>query len=409
MDGVAGDAGALTERDVGSASAVRVLVALSALMSFASISTDIYLPAFPVIERELGGGAGSVELTLSSFLAGFSLGQLVWGPVGDRYGRRLPVAIGLLLFVAGSVGCAAAGSVASLAAWRVVQAVGACAGPVLARAMARDLYPGERAAQMLSTLILIMMAAPLLGPLVGGQLLAVGSWRNVFWLLAALGVLSLGALRTLPETLPAGRRVRTPLRAVLGDYAALLRNRRLMGFAASGAFFYAGMYVFIAGSPSVYLGHYGVTPLRYGLLFGVNVVGMMATNLLNARLVMRVGSEALFRVGTLVLAAAGVVLAVDVRFGLFGLPGLVVPVLCYAAMNGLVVANSVTRALAEAPGRAGAASSLVGAMQFGSGVASAALVGRLADGTPWPMAWLMGAAGLASLATARAIRRDARP
>src|SRR3954464_5875488 len=172
----------------------RVLAILSALMGFASISTDLYLPAMPAMGRALGADAGTVELTVSGYLIGFSLGQLLWGPIGDRYGRRGPVAIGLVLFVIGSAGCALAGSAAGMIGWRGVQAVGACAGVVLARAMVRDLYAGERAAQMLSTLMTVMAVAPLLGPILGGQILAVAGWRAIFWTLVGVGVVTLAAL-----------------------------------------------------------------------------------------------------------------------------------------------------------------------------------------------------------------------
>jgi len=152
---------------------LRVLAVLSALMGFASISTDLYLPAMPTMAYDLGADAGDMELTVSGFLIGFSLGQLLWGPLGDRYGRRLPIAVGLVLFIIGSTGCAISGNANEMITWRVVQAVGACSGVVLSRAMVRDLYEGSRAAQMLSTLITVMAIAPLLGPIVGGQVLAV--------------------------------------------------------------------------------------------------------------------------------------------------------------------------------------------------------------------------------------------
>ena len=158
----------------------RVLAILSALMGFASISTDLYLPAMPAMGRALGADAGMVELTVSGYLIGFSLGQLLWGPIGDHYGRRLPVAIGLVLFVIGSAGCALADSAGAMIGWRIVQAVGACAGVVLSRAMVRDLYEGYRAAQMLSTLMTVMAIAPLLGPILGGQILAFAGWRAIF-------------------------------------------------------------------------------------------------------------------------------------------------------------------------------------------------------------------------------------
>jgi MFS transporter, DHA1 family, multidrug resistance protein len=172
----------------------RVLAILSALMGFASISTDLYLPAIPAIGASLGANTGMIELTVSGYLIGFSLGQLLWGPIGDRYGRRLPVAIGLVFFVIGSAGCALAGSAWAMIGWRIVQTVGACAGVVLARAMVRDLYAGERAAQMMSTLMTVMAIAPLLGPIVGGQILNLASWRAIFWTLVGVGIATLLAL-----------------------------------------------------------------------------------------------------------------------------------------------------------------------------------------------------------------------
>ena len=149
-------------------------------MGFTSISTDLYLPALPAMAAALGTGAGTMELTISSYLIGFTAGQLLWGPVGDRYGLRRPVALGLALFVVGSAGCALSGNAAQMVAWRVVQAVGACAGVVLARAMVRDLCEGDRAARMLSTLMTAMAVAPLLGPILGGQILALAGWRAIF-------------------------------------------------------------------------------------------------------------------------------------------------------------------------------------------------------------------------------------
>jgi MFS transporter, DHA1 family, multidrug resistance protein len=385
---------------------LRVLIILGALMSFASISTDMYLPAFPTMQRELGGAAGDIELTLSSFLAGSPSASFSGGrsEIGTGDGCRSP---------SGSCSSSSAPSDAPRRrpSWGWLSGASCrpsepARAPVLARAMARDLYAGERAAQMLSMLILIMMAAPLLGPLLGGQLLVVWSWQGIFWVLAVVGILALFGLPMLPETLPPDQRVRAPLSDVLTDYVALVRNPRLMGFALSSAFFYAGMYVFIAGSPFVYIEYFGVPSRYYGLLFGVNIVGMMVTNFLNTRLVMRLGSERVFRVGTHILAVASVALVASTRLGALGPVGVVIPIFVFAAMNGFVVANSVAGVLAEAPGRAGAASSLVGAMQYGSGVASAALVGWLADGTPWPMSWLIGVSGVAALATALLVKRE---
>jgi DHA1 family bicyclomycin/chloramphenicol resistance-like MFS transporter len=384
----------------GPAGGLRFLVVLSALMAFGSIATDMYLPALPMLGTALRADPGQIEMTLSGYLIGFSLGQLLWGPVGDRYGRRGPIAVGLALFVVGSVGCALSGTAMQMVGWRVMQAVGACAGPVLARAMVRDLYARERSAQVLSTLMLVMGIGPLLAPLLGGQILAVWSWQGIFWILVGCGLLALVGLSTLPETLPRARRNTQPLGEALLGYVALARSPRLLGYALPGAFFYGGLFAHIAGTPFAYIDYHHVPPQAYGLLFGVNVAGMMAANLLNARLVARLGADRLLRLGTGGAAFAGVVLALDARFGWGGLAGLVAPLFLYVSMLGFIVANSVAGALATFPHRAGAASALVGAMHYGAGMLSTAMVGWFGDGTPWTMGWIVGTGGIGSFLTA---------
>ena len=377
-------------------------------MAFASISTDMYLPALPALSLAFHTDAGGVQITLSGFLVGFSLGQLLWGPVGDRYGRRIPIAVGVVLFIIGSAGCALSGSVWQMIAWRVVQAVGASAGPVLARAMVRDLYARDRAAQMLSTLMLVMGVAPLLGPILGGQVLMLWSWQAIFWVLVGLGLLALLGLLVLPETLPPQRRSSQRLGEALVGYVVLARNRRLLGYAVSGGFFYGGIYAYLAGTPFAYIEYYHVPPQAYGLLFGLNITGMMAANLLNSRLVMRLGAEGLFRGGAVITARAGVVLAVDARLGWGGLAGLVVPLFCYVSMLGFIVANSVAGALAAFPHKAGAASALVGAMHYGTGILTAAMVGWFANGTPWAMGCVIGICAVGTLVSNLVLVRTVR-
>lgn len=376
---------------------LRFTVVLAALMAFASISTDIYLPALPSLSASLGASAGQVQLTLSGFLIGFSLGQLFWGPVGDRYGRRIPIMVGMALFMLGSVGCALSGSALEMIAWRLVQALGACAGPVLARAMVRDLYARERSAQMLSTLMLVMSIAPLLGPILGGQILGIWSWRGIFWTLAGFGLLALLGVASLRETLPPDRRLTERPAAIVTTYVLLVRDRRVLGYAAAGGFLYAGVYAFLAASPFTYIEYYHVSPQAYGLLFGINIVGMMLANLLNSRLVMRFGTDSMLRAGAAIAGLAGVALILASRSGWGGLPGLVVPLFFYISMLGFIVANSVAGALAGFPQRAGAVSALVGAMHYGTGMVSTALVGWLADGTPWTMGCIVGVSGVGVL------------
>ena len=386
---------------------LRVLAVLSGLMGFASISTDLYLPALPTMAQALRSNAGAMELTISGYLIGFSLGQLFWGPIGDRYGRRLPVAIGLVIFVIGSGGCALAASPGQMIFWRIVQGWGACAAVVLARAMVRDLYEGERAAQMMSVLMTVMAIAPLVGPFLGGQILAFASWRAIFWTLAVVGAATLAALFTVPETLPPERRNREKLGRAFADYLMLLRTPRLMGFIGAGAFFYGGLFAYIAGSPFAYITYYHVPSVWYGLLFGAGVIGIIAANLLNARLVIRFDMVSLLRAGAAGAALTGLVLALDAHTGWGGLYGLAVPLFVFVALTGFIVANSISGALASFPQRAGAVSALVGALQYGAGILGSGLVAAFADGTPGPMGLVIALSGLGCALCAWFVRERA--
>ncbi|WP_455925417.1 multidrug effflux MFS transporter [Pseudomonas putida] len=386
-----------------------LLAILSALMAFASVSTDVYLPAMPVMAQALHASPGQLEMTISGYLIGFSLGQLLWGPLGDRYGRRLPVAVGLLLFIAGCAGCALSTSAPMVITWRAVQAVGACASVVLARAMIRDLYQGHRAAQMLSTLMTVMAVAPLIGPSLGSLILKLGSWQLIFWAMTAFAALTLGALYTLPETLPVARRNPAPLSQAFKRYGHLLTDRRIIGYASAGGCFYGAMYAYIAGTPFAYIDYYHLSPQGYGVIFAAGVVGIMLANQVNARLVKRLGSDQLMRIGTVVAALAGVWLAVDAWSGVGGLMGLVVPLFVFVASAGLIIANSIVGALQGFPEVTGAVSALVGALQYGTGIIGSGMVGALADGTPRPMATVIAGFAVASMVCALWLVREPAP
>jgi DHA1 family bicyclomycin/chloramphenicol resistance-like MFS transporter len=377
-----------------------VLAILSLLMAFASISTDIYLPAMPAMADALGTSPGVLEWTISGYLVGFSLGQLAWGPISDRYGRRIPTAIGIVIFVIGSAGCAVASGSAEIIGWRLVQAFGACAGVVLARAMVRDLYEGDKAASMLSTLMVAMGIAPLIGPIIGGQILALAGWRVIFWTLVGVGIATLCALALLPETLGADRRSGLSFSRSLKSYGVLLRNRRFMAFSCAGGFFFAGTFAYVAGSPFAYISYYHVPTSFYGFLFGAGIIGVMIGNLVNARLVARFGISRMLSIGAGLAALAGCALAVTAATDMGGLVGLVVPLFVFVSMTGLVIANSFAGALTDFSEMAGSASALVGPIQYGSGMIGSALVGALADGTAWPLGSVIAVAGLGSFACA---------
>ena len=362
------------------------LLILSALMAVTSLSTDIYLPAMPVMAKDLQGDA---ELTITGFLIGFCIAQLIWGPISDRYGRRLPLFIGLGLFIIGSVGCALSTDIVQIVFCRVFQALGACTGPMLARAMIRDLFSRTRAAQMLSTLMIIMAIAPIAGPLIGGQMIKVTSWHAIFWLLAIIGTLMLMSLFWLPETLPAEKRSQTSVTKAFQNYCALLTNARYMRFTLCLTFYYVAAYAFITGSPFVYITYFGVDPQHYGWLFAVNIVGLMAVSMVNRRLVHRYPLEALLRNAVFIAAIAAIVLAVTTGLGVGGIIVIVGAVFVFFSMNGIIAATSTACALDAVPNVAGSASALMGALQYGSGIISSLLLALFSDGTPWTMGWII--------------------
>ena len=374
-----------------------VLAVLSLLMGFASISTDLYLPAMPAMGLALHANMGMVEWTISGYLIGFSSGQLLWGPISDRYGRRLAVGSGLVLFMIGSAGCALANDVVSMIGWRIVQALGACASVALSRAMVRDLYQGTKAAQMLSTLITVMAIMPLVGPLVGGQIVVMFGWRAIFWLLVAVGLVTLGALYTIPETLPVKSRNPEALGRALLRYVELLKNRRLLGYLGAGGFLYAGMFAYVAGTPFVYISYYHFPARLYGLLFGLGIIGIMLANIINRWLVVRFGYDRVLYFGSIAAMGSGIWAGFSAHNGFGGLWGLVLPLFLFASTTGFIVANSITGALADFPQRAGAVSALTGAVQYGSGIFGSGLVGLWSDGTPWPLGLVVAISGVGCL------------
>ncbi|WP_294904608.1 multidrug effflux MFS transporter [Tatumella sp. UBA2305] len=380
------------------------VIILSALMAVTSLSTDIYLPAMPQMNSDLRGNS---ELTISGFLAGFCIAQLIWGPFSDRYGRRLPLFIGIVLFIVGSAGCALSSDMTQIVFWRVFQALGACTGPMLARAMIRDLFSRSRAAQMLSTLMIIMAIAPIAGPLIGGQMIRFTSWHSIFWLLVAIGGVLLLALNFLPETLPAERRVNVSLAGAFRHYLRLLRDSSYLRFTLCLTFYYVAAYAFITGSPWVYIRYFGVAPQFYGWLFAVNIVGLMAVSMLNRRLVHHYPLEKLLKIAVAVALLAALALGVATALNIGGITLIIVPVFIFFSMNGIIAATSTACALDQVPEIAGSAAALMGALQYGSGIISSLLLALFSDGTPWTMGWIIALFACASAVMAFTARTTA--
>ena len=372
------------------------LLILSLLMGFASISTDMYLPAMPAMSRALHAAKGMIELTVSGYLIGFSLGQLLWGPISDKYGRKPIIAAGIVLFITGAAGCALSQNIQTMIGWRVVQAIGASSCVSLSRAMVRDIYTGNRAAQMLSILITVMAIAPLLGPFIGGQIIVHSSWQTIFWTLVCIGIITLVGLCTIPETLPPHRRNKDAVRKAAANYLQLLRSRSIIAYAGSGGFLTGGVFAYVAGSPNVYIDYFGVPETYYGFFFGSVIAGIMAVNLINSRLVVRYGFNRMLWAGSLAAMLTSLFTVVIAWSGFGGLWSLAVTIFIFISASGLIQANSLAGAMADHPEKAGAVSSLIGSIQYGCGIFGSALVGIFADGSPRPLGVLIAVAGIGS-------------
>lgn len=382
------------------------LVLLGLLIAIAPLSIDMYLPAFPAIEAELSQGAGSAEYTLASFFIGIALGQLFYGPLSDRFGRKPPLYVGLVIYCLASLGCASANSLEALAAWRFLQALGGCAGMVIARAVVRDRCSPQETARAFSLLLLIMGVAPILAPLLGGWVSSLLGWRALFGLLAGFGLLCLWLIyRRLAETRDARNAPPMTLGRVGGDYLGLLRQRAFMGYGLAAALASAGMFAYIAGSSQVLIGIYGIAPQHFGWVFGLNAVGFIAASQVNARLLRHTPLTTLLRRALRLTAVSALVLAL---FAMQGQPPLIPLLLClfvFMSSLGLVNPNANAAALAGHGKIAGTASALIGAMQFvGASLAGAAL-GLSGKGSVAPLATVMAVCGLGAWVVHKALIR----
>jgi DHA1 family bicyclomycin/chloramphenicol resistance-like MFS transporter len=378
-------------------STTRLALILGTLSAFGPLSIDMYLPGLPAMARTFGADPASAQLTLSLFFVGLALGQSVYGPLADRFGRRWPLLIGCALYAVASCACALAPSMEVLIALRFVQAVGGCAGMVLARSVVRDLFNAQDSARMFSLLMLVMGLAPITAPLIGGQILLFFGWQAIFWLLGGFGLLCVALVWWgLPESLPPERRSSAGLGQALAVYGRLLADRSFMGYGLTGGLGMAGMFAYIAGSPFVFIELYGVAPQQYGWLFGLNALGLIAASQLNRWLLARTSAGAVLTVGAAVHAAAAVTLALVAALGLGGMVGLLVPLFVCIASLGLVSPNATAAAMAPHGASAGSASALLGTIQFGAGAITGALVGAIHGASAFPMASVIAICGLAS-------------
>ena len=377
---------------------LRILLILGALSAFGPLAIDFYLPSFPTLARAFATDVEHVQLSLAAYFAGLAIGQLAYGPMADRYGRRRPLLFGVVLFTLASLGCALAPNLEWLIAARFVQALGGCAGMVISRAVVRDLCDPLASAKVFSQLMLVMGLAPILAPLAGGVLLDVFGWQSIFFCLALFSALvGAGLAAWLPETL-SDTQPRAPLRGSLGRYAALLRDREFIACGLAGGVAMAGMFAYIAGSPFVFIELYGVPAEHYGWLFGSNAAGFILAAQVNARLLRYRGPGFWLRRIVWVFFLSGVVLLGLALARPAQLWPLLIPLFIAIASLGCIPPNASACAMAHQGAQAGSASALMGSLQFCVAAGASSLVGVLHDGSAVPMAAVITlCGGLATL------------
>jgi DHA1 family bicyclomycin/chloramphenicol resistance-like MFS transporter len=382
---------------------------LGGLTAFGSVSMDMYLPALPSLVRALKTTPGAAQQTVSIFLIGLAAGQLIYGPVSDRVGRRGPILFGVVVYLVASLGCALASSIGLLIVFRLLQALGACAGMVIARAVVRDRYQDHEVLHVYSLLTLVMGSAPIIAPLIGGWVLTVGSWRWIF------GVQSLFALMItacafffLPESRSDATRMRALSERPLASYLALLRAPRLVGLMLNGAFANVGLFAFITAAPELVITHYHVPASDFGWIFGVNVTGMMAAGQINARLARRIPGETLLHASNAAALVCATVMVICAVTGWGGMFGVLVPLWFVMASLGFSQPNASAAAMSVDRERAGATAALLGATMFGVGSLAGVATSLLDDGTAKPVSIVIWCGLLTAVAIGQLMLRRPR-
>nr|AHB51676.1 putative transporter [mixed culture bacterium TET_AL_2] len=384
---------------------LRTILILGALSAFAPLAIDFYLPAFPAMALAFGTDEQHVQVTLAAYFLGLSIGQLVYGPIADRFGRRVPLLTGVVLFTVASLACAFAPNLEWLIGARFVQALGGCAGMVISRAIVSDKCDAVGSAKVFSQLMLVMGLAPILAPMLGGLLVNTTGWQSIFLVLTGFSALAAVAVALgLPESMPADM-PRQPLSGSLRQYGRLFADRVFLGHALTGGIAIAGMFAYIAGSPFVFIKLYRVPAEHFGWLFGTNAAGFILVAQVNARLLAKRGPAFLLARAVWVYLAAGLALLAVSALHTEKLWPLLIPLFICIASLGCILPNASACAMNGQGARAGSASALLGCLQFSVAAGAASLVGILYDGTAMPMAMVISLCGALVVSVAMLTRR----
>ncbi|MFJ3370876.1 multidrug effflux MFS transporter [Pseudomonas sp. NPDC086251] len=383
----------------------RIILILGALSAFGPLAIDFYLPAFPAMALAFGTDEKHVQLTLAAYFLGLSLGQLAYGPVADRFGRRIPLLTGVGLFTVASVACAFAPNLEWLIGARFIQALGGCAGMVISRAVVSDKCDAVGSAKVFSQLMLVMGLAPILAPMLGGLLVNTTGWQSIFLVLTGFSALAgLAVALGLPESLPA-HVPRQPLSGALRQYGRLLSDPIYLGHALTGGIAIAGMFSYIAGSPFVFIKLYGVPAEHFGWLFGLNAAGFILVAQINARMLAKRGPAFLLARTVWIYVGGGLALLAVSSMHTEQLWPLLIPLFICIASLGCILPNASACAMNGQGARAGSASAMLGCLQFSVAAGAAALVGVLHDGSAVPMAMVISLCGILVVSVAMLTRR----
>ena len=378
-------------------SPTKLILLLGALAALGPMSIDMYLPAFPAIQSSLKTTPAMLSATMATFFVGLCLGQLFYGPLSDRVGRRLPLLVGVSIYLLASLGCLLAPSIEVLLLMRFLQAFGACSGMVVGRALIRDLFEPAEVSRVLSLVMLTMGVAPIVAPILGQVLADITGWRGLFGFMAGFAVLvALAIVRLLPAD--SSSSVAPQRSSLLRRFGSVLMDRRFLAFALSGTLIQGGLYAYLSGSSALFMGQLGLSPKAYSLLFGLNAAGLIFAAQVNVRLLRRHSSQRVLEGALWVACLAAVIMAV---MGLGHLGGLLVtlPIFVFISSLGFVFPNSTAGALAGQGHQAGTASAMVGFLQYGGGALAAAAVGVLQSVTQAPLQVTIGLCGVLSLLT----------
>jgi DHA1 family bicyclomycin/chloramphenicol resistance-like MFS transporter len=364
----------------------KLIFILSIIVAFGPMSIDMYLPAFTSIATDFHVDIAQVQYTLASFNIGLAMGQLFYGPLSDQFGRKRVLLGGMVIYFLATIGCALATSIDQMIYLRFLQAIGGCAGMVTSRAVVRDRFSGNEAAKVFSTMMLIMGVAPIVAPTIGGLALLHFDWRSIFWLLAIFSATAILAVSVfLPETLSQEKCNSNAIRRSLSTYRSILKDRVFMGYGLAAGMLQGAMFAYITSSSFVYINLFGFSEQQYGLMFGGNALGFIATTQLNHIFLKRMDYNTLLLRGILFNVTCAMLLTLGAISNIFSPYGVLVPLFFMIASLGVIFPNASAGALMNQSTHAGSASALLGTVMFTCGGIAAFMVGLFADGTILPM------------------------